>query len=357
MVCQTALIYVGFWLSNNIFALPGTLSDMYERITSNSKIAVCHGMPYNRNQWYPDNLQFSDQENQNQNVHQNAYNSSGKLKNGNFNQAKFGELVEKIYFGTQHGRQYLVWNLLGQPCLNGQSNLINLRFFKDAIGDLSDLSKYIAEDYYMGKLFFDKGYKLILSRYPILQNPYHDNNLENNSMNATAANSTTTTSNDTKKESTLKRYLNRMIRWTRLRITMIPLVSLAEPFTECLFSLIIITTLIFFLFKSTKLWFIYLIYAPSQLLIWLIFDMILQTSLDRKMWTSDNFFKIIAAWLTREFITIYIQIKAVMHYSDITWAGQQFNVRMTSGESNAIGQADDDRVVRRVSNGTNRKDS
>ena len=105
--------YKYIWIADaNIFALPGTLTDMYERITSYSKIAVCHGMPYNRNQWYPDNLQFSDQENQ------NAYNSSGKLKNGNFNQAKFGELVEKIYFGTQHGRQYLVWNLLGQPCLN-----------------------------------------------------------------------------------------------------------------------------------------------------------------------------------------------------------------------------------------------
>jgi len=255
---------------------------MVERIkTSGSdpnKNGVCHGMPY-----------FKSSKNR-----------------------KFGEIVEKTYFGTQHGRHYLFWNCLGQPCLNGQSNLINLEVFEKAVGDLSDLGGYIAEDYFLGKILWDHNFKLVLSRYPILQNPHHK-----------VAN--------TPSQSTLKRYYTRMIRWTRLRMTMIPLVSLLEPLTESTISGFLTSLCLFFIFQNTQYWYISLIALPIYLIIWFFLDCVLQFSMDSKFFKYDNIFKLFSAWLVREVMTIGIQVMAVLNVNSITWQGRNFNVSGVSG--------------------------
>ena len=76
----------------------------------------------------------------------------------------FGELVEQVYFSTQHARHYLFWNLTDQPCTNGQSTLINVKKFKQAIGCISDLGNYIAEDYFMGLKCHQAGFKTPLGK-------------------------------------------------------------------------------------------------------------------------------------------------------------------------------------------------
>lgn len=173
------------WICDaGIFVEPNTLLDMVSRVMTSDKVAVCHGMPFTKPR--PDRT--------------------------------FGELVEKTYFGTQHARHYLVWNLLRQNCMNGQSTLIKVACFEDAIGDLSNLGKYVAEDFFMGKAMDDKGYRMVLSHYPILQNSRHP------------------------EVNHFRKFTERMVRWTRLRMTMIPFVSLLEPFTECMVSGIIICT-------------------------------------------------------------------------------------------------------------------
>ena len=103
--------------------------------------------------------------------------------------------MEHIYFGSQHGRVQICAHLMGQVCITGMSNLIRKEALDKACGGLVGLSNYIAEDYFMTKKMESAGYQFQLSRFPALQN---------------------------QGDVTIKSFFQRMSRWTRLRITMIP---------------------------------------------------------------------------------------------------------------------------------------
>ena len=106
-----------------------------------------------------------------------------------------GNVMEHIYFGSQHGRVQICAHLMGQVCITGMSNLIRKEALEKACGGLVGLSNYIAEDYFMTKKMESAGYQFQLSRFPALQN---------------------------QGDVTIKSFFQRMSRWTRLRITMIP---------------------------------------------------------------------------------------------------------------------------------------
>ena len=61
----------------------------------------------------------------------------------------------QVYFGTQHAKIYLTADLLGINCVTGMSCLFR-RSVLDEAGGLKSLGQYLAEDYYLGKIFFDK---------------------------------------------------------------------------------------------------------------------------------------------------------------------------------------------------------
>eukprot|EP00731_Ephydatia_muelleri_P018739 Em0011g779a len=118
----------------------------------------------------------------------------------------FPALLDKVYFGTQHLRVYLVANYFGQNCANGMSWLIR-RTALEGVGGLANFSDYLAEDFTIGKALWTRRWKLAMSTMPALQNGG---------------------------DRTLSSYQARMVRWGRLRATMMPWPGLLEPFTECL---------------------------------------------------------------------------------------------------------------------------
>ena len=61
----------------------------------------------------------------------------------------------QVYFGTQHAKMYLDSDLLGINCVTGMSCLFRKDVLEDA-GGFSYLGKFLAEDYYLGKLFIDR---------------------------------------------------------------------------------------------------------------------------------------------------------------------------------------------------------
>jgi len=283
------------WICDaNIYVEPETLSNMMERINLDKKNAICHGMPF---------------------VKSDGCNS-------------FGQQVEKTYFGTQHARHYLFWNLFGLNCMNGQSTLINLNIFDRVIGDLSRLGKFVAEDYFMGEFLWNAGYKLILSNYPILSNRCHNNEIE--------------------EETALSRWYIRMIRWTRLRMTMIPLVSLLEPFSECVLSGVIVSILLEILLWDTPFYLAPCYVFPLHLFLWFILDLTLQYSIDKDVFKNVNFLQLCSCWIVREFITIQIQITSVFNIHKVRWGNQNFNVASGSGHSSS------DNNSRNTSNEQNR---
>ena len=80
-------------------------------------------------------------------------------------------------------------------CITGMSNLIRKSALEDACGGLRGLSNYIAEDYFMTVKMAKKGYEFRMSSFPALQNQ-------------------TNTS--------VKGFFGRMLRWSKLRIKMLP---------------------------------------------------------------------------------------------------------------------------------------
>jgi len=257
------------WICDaGIHALPETLSDMVNRLVTDPKAAICHGLPF-----------FKSKSNR-----------------------AFGQLVEKTYFGTQHGRHYLVWNLLGVNCMNGQSTLIKLAPFKKSIGGLEELSNHLAEDFFMGKALDDSGFNLVLSRYPALQDPFLPEDIN-----------------------VFRRYIKRMVRWTRLRMTMIPGVCIAEPFTECMISGLIIGLLatgVLFPYN----WWIFVYIFSAHISIWFVFDCVLQFSMDTEFFKNDSIFRLFAAWWCREWVTIYILLKSIYNLTSVSWGNVSFHV-------------------------------
>lgn len=267
------------WICDaGVYVEPNTLSEMAARVMMSDKIAVCHGMPY------------------------------CKAREG----MTFGELVEKTYFGTQHGRHYLTWNFFRMNCMNGKSTLIKRHCFDDAIGSLANLGQYVAEDFFMGKMLVDdSGYRVVLSQHPIQENTEFPENIN-----------------------TLKRFTTRMVRWTRLRMTMIPGVSIGEPFSESMISgSLICGVLIAVLYPFD--WLIGIYFLCGHFCLWFTLDCILQFTIDGDLFRYDNIFRILAAWIVREFLTVYIIVRSVINLGSIVWGERKFNV-VAGGESQRV---------------------
>jgi len=106
-----------------------------------------------------------------------------------------GNMLEKIYFGSQHGRIQISAHCFGQVCITGMSNLIRKQALEDACEGLKGLRNYIAEDYFMTVKMAAKGYQFRMSSFPALQN---------------------------QTKSTVHGFFSRMLRWSKLRIKMLP---------------------------------------------------------------------------------------------------------------------------------------
>lgn len=64
-------------------------------------------------------------------------------------------LSVQVYFGTQHAKMYLNADLLGINCVTGMSCLFRKDVLEDA-GGFEYLGKYLAEDFYLGKVFLER---------------------------------------------------------------------------------------------------------------------------------------------------------------------------------------------------------
>ncbi|XP_077283275.1 ceramide glucosyltransferase [Arctopsyche grandis] len=118
----------------------------------------------------------------------------------------FAATFEKVYFGTAQARIYLAADLLRINCHVGMSSLVR-REALDDIGGLAAFADYLAEDFFLAKALTAHGWRLRVAGQPAWQN----------------AGSYSLTS-----------FLERLHRWAQLRVSMLPLMILLEPLSECL---------------------------------------------------------------------------------------------------------------------------
>ncbi|CAH3173135.1 unnamed protein product [Porites evermanni] len=206
----------------------------------------------------------------------------------------FAGCVDKVYFGTQHAFVYLLAYSLGTLCANGMSSLYSKPLL-DELGGLEVFSCYIAEDYFISKAIFNRGMKVILSCDPAMQNPSHYS---------------------------LLRYQQRMVRWTRLRLTMEPFPAIFEPLTESVVIGLLASWAMSYLWEfSAALMFI------KHILVWFVLDFILLRCIQGPNNPLPPMWKLFLAWLFREFSWIVFFLQAACG-REIEWRTSHFVLKL-----------------------------
>lgn len=201
-------------------------------------------------------------------------------------------VLEKVYFGSQHAKIYLMSDLLGINCVTGMSCL----FRKDVLelaGSLRSLGCYLAEDYYLAKVFVDRGWRCRISSCPALQNAG---------------------------TSSISIFQARMIRWIKLRTSLIPITALLEPSSECLVMGLWSAWAVSSLFEWSGLAFFFV-----HTLLWFLLDYILLLVLQGSSAPFSKF-EYVTGWLFRELTSVSLMVRA--HCSRaLVWRNRRYVLR------------------------------
>lgn len=203
----------------------------------------------------------------------------------------FPGTYQKIFFGTIQSRIYLCSDLFGVNCHTGMSSLIRKEIL-EKIGGLEKFGCYLAEDYFIAKSIKDNGWKITINSQPALQN-----------------------SGDC--EITI--FQSRLIRWTQLRIAMLPTTILLEPLSECLLIGVLTSWSVNYLFKWDSLTFFIV-----HILCWCLSDWIL-LSIIQNGTIPFNKFEYMIGWIFRETTGPYLFMLSLLN-PIINWRDRNYRL-------------------------------
>ncbi|XP_053968005.1 ceramide glucosyltransferase-B-like [Anastrepha ludens] len=186
-------------------------------------------------------------------------------------------VLEQIFFGTVQSRIYLSADLLGINCHTGMSCLLR-KSVLDELGGLKTFGCYLAEDFFIAKAIRDKGWKMRISNQPALQNSGICD---------------------------VNRFQERLKRWAKLRVAMVPTTILLEPLSECMVLGALASWSASLLFNWDPLVF-YLVH----ILAWFLSDWILLSIVQNGSLTFHKF-EFVIGWLFREISGPYLFLHAL----------------------------------------------
>ncbi|WAR00534.1 CEGT-like protein [Mya arenaria] len=210
-------------------------------------------------------------------------------------QKGFAQTLEKTYFGGAFARYYLAFNILGLCCCTGMSYM----FKKSALDELHGLNwfgKYLAEDFYLTHALHEKGHRLVMSSYPAQQNLA---------------------------QSAVVGYKNRMVRWLRLRLNMMPLVSgFLEPMTECI-PLGLYAAWAFYHFLGINPY----IFFAVHFCLWLISDHLLLRLIQHGPLPFSKL-QYTIVWILREVLAVWVFFVALISPRRIKWGKHTYKLSL-----------------------------
>ncbi|XP_055873954.1 ceramide glucosyltransferase-like [Biomphalaria glabrata] len=205
----------------------------------------------------------------------------------------FGSTVEKIYFGSAMARFYIAFNMLGLCCVTGMSYIFK-KTSLDQVNGLAWYGRYLAEDFFLTNALHERG-KLVMSAIPAKQNVG---------------------------QTTLCGFIDRMVRWVRLRLNMMTIVTLfLEPLCDC-FPLGAITAWsLHHFFDIHPLYFLL-----AHVFSWIIMDYVLVSNVQNGPLLFSKF-EFLRGWFIRELSATYVFIIAVVNLHYIHWGHRKFRVK------------------------------
>uniref|UniRef100_A0A4W3I362 ceramide glucosyltransferase n=1 Tax=Callorhinchus milii TaxID=7868 RepID=A0A4W3I362_CALMI len=204
----------------------------------------------------------------------------------------FAATLEQVYFGTSHPRTYISANVTGFKCVTGMSCLMR-KDVLDQAGGLIAFAQYIAEDYFMSKAIADRGWKFAMASQVAMQNSG---------------------------SYSISLFQSRMIRWSKLRINMLPATIVCEPISECFVASLIIGWAVHHIFK----WDI-MVFFMCHCLAWFISDYIQLRGIQGGPLCFSKL-DYAVAWFIRESMTIYIFLSALCDPT-IRWRTGRYRLR------------------------------
>uniref|UniRef100_A0A1I7XZY5 ceramide glucosyltransferase n=1 Tax=Steinernema glaseri TaxID=37863 RepID=A0A1I7XZY5_9BILA len=204
----------------------------------------------------------------------------------------FAALVEQIYFGTDHAKISLAGRALRFVGVSGMSSLVRKKALDDC-GGIAAFHQYIAEDHLIALALKKRGWDVDMCSRPALQN---------------AAGVTIASFHD------------RMFRWMKLRLSMVPLLLLLDPLHDCFVS-----GLIGALSASRLLGVSFLSYYSVHVAFWLLCDLSLVLILENGR-LQVHPLKFALAWLYREFTVLPIFFRSLLQ-PEFAWRTGIYRLR------------------------------
>ena len=205
-----------------------------------------------------------------------------------------GAELEQFFLNTAHAKIYLVinWTEL-DSCVMGKSTLFR-KSDLDRVGGLESFGKYMAEDNMIGIALMKLGYKHFLGRKTAVQ-PL--------------------------KDLSIKDYIMRRSRWTRIRAYSMPIVTLVEPFTES-----IMCGLVGAYAASNLLSIDSFIFFFTHMFYWFLVDYLLVAGLTQER--NVNPFSFLRVWFFREVSSIPIYLYAIFGSNRVVWRGRAYQLKL-----------------------------
>ena len=209
------------------------------------------------------------------------------------NAGQLGAMLEQLFLNTAHTKIYVVFNYIAvDSCVVGKSTLISKPAL-DKAGGLGAFGKYMAEDNMIGIAIWRMGLRHIMScktaRQPLIK-------------------------------LSVKDYIMRRMRWTRIRAYSMPGVTLVEPFSE---SIVAGLTGAFGFSRLFGLPFWPFFWL--HMLMWLVSDVVIAIYLSQQSIPDVGFFML--SWLMRELSAFPIYLYAILGSNVVTWRGRAYRLQ------------------------------
>uniref|UniRef100_A0A8C4WYP5 ceramide glucosyltransferase n=1 Tax=Eptatretus burgeri TaxID=7764 RepID=A0A8C4WYP5_EPTBU len=204
----------------------------------------------------------------------------------------FAATLEQVYFGTSHARTYVAAHATGFKCVTGMSCLMR-KAVVDQAGGLAAFGQYLAEDYFLSKAIADRGWQFAMAQQVALQNPG---------------------------TYSISLFQSRVIRWTKLRIHMVPATIVCEPVSECFVSGLLVSWSAHYFFQ----WDIVLAFL-CYVFAWFLLDFI-KLRLVQGGPLSFSKLDYAVAWFIRESMALFIFCAALWD-PVISWRTGRYRLR------------------------------
>ena len=217
----------------------------------------------------------------------------------------FGSAVEKVYFGGQMSRFYIAFNCLDLPMVTGMSYMFKKALLDEAFG-LAWYGRFLAEDFMLVRALHDRG-RLMMSAIPARQNTG---------------------------PVTLKAFVDRMVRWKRLRLNLSCVTYVLEPLSDCFPLGVYMGWAGWYFFQWNPV-----VFFCVHVLGYMVLDYIALTGVQNGplVFSKGEYVK---AWLVGELTLTLVYLLAVLDPHVIKWGRRTYRVKY-GGLADVMQEGDD----------------